>query len=164
MKLLTRLDASLNRVEGILLVVMLAVMVVMAFLQVVLRNFFSTGILWGDIFLRHLVLWMGFLGAALATSQERHIAIDAFTRFLSPRVKSAIRVLTNLFAAVVCGFLVQASITFVELERESGTLVYQDIPAWYVQLIIPGGFALLVFHFLVRAAADAHAAVRGGAE
>ena len=163
MKLLTQLDASLNRIEGILLVVMLAVMVAMAFLQVVLRNFFSTGILWGDIFLRHLVLWMGFLGAALATSQERHIAIDVLTRFISRRAKSAIRVLTNLFAAVVCGFLVEASATFVELERESGSLVYQDIPVWYVQLIIPGGFTLLVFHFLVRAVADAHAAVRGSA-
>jgi TRAP-type C4-dicarboxylate transport system permease small subunit len=161
MKLLTRLDASLNKVEGILLVSLLAIMVLMAFLQVVLRNFFSTGILWGDIFLRHLVLWIGFLGAALATSKERHISIDALTRFLPTRVKSAIRVLTNLFAAIVCYVLLRASLTFIELEREGETILYGNIPTWYAQVIIPAGFALLMAHFFIRSVLDARTALDG---
>ncbi len=161
MKLLQRLDALLNKVEGILLILLLVVMLVLAFLQVVLRNFFSFGFLWADIVLRHLVLWIGFLGAALATSQERHISIDAFTRFLHPRLKHAVRVVTNLFASVVCYYLMTAAVTFIESEADAGTTVYDSIPGWYAGIIIPLGFGLLMIHFAVRVLVDGRAALAG---
>ncbi|HXG38967.1 MAG TPA: TRAP transporter small permease [Bacteroidota bacterium] len=159
MKILQRLDALLNKAEGALLILLLVVMLALAFLQVILRNFFSSGLLWADIVLRHLVLWVGFLGAALATSQERHISIDAFTRFLSPRLKHAMRVVTNLFAAVVCYYLMTASITFIQSEVEAGTTVLADIPGWYAEIIIPIGFGLLMVHFAVRVMVDGRAAL-----
>lgn len=159
MKLLQRLDAALNKTEGALLILLLVVMLVLAFLQVVLRNFFSSGFLWADLVLRHLVLWIGFLGAALATSQERHISIDAVTRFLPPRLKHALRVVTNLFAAVVCYYLMTAAITFIESEAEAGTTFYADIPNWYAGIIIPVGFGLLIIHFLIRVMVDGRAAL-----
>ena len=89
MKLLELLDRSFTRAEGWVLIGLLSVMVVLAFLQVILRNLFQEGFIWGDILLRHLVLWIGFVGASMATSQERHITIDALTRFLSDRVRRA---------------------------------------------------------------------------
>lgn len=150
MKFLQRFDSLLNRTEETLLVLFLSVMVLLAFVQVVLRNVFAEGILWADILLRHMVLWIGFLGAAVATSHERHINIDALTRFLPKRIKSAIKVLTNLFAAVICYLLFRASLEFVRNEIELGSTVYADIASWYVQIIIPAGYALLTIHFLIR--------------
>ena len=161
MKWLRDIDALFNKVESTLLIFFLSVMVVLAFVQVVLRNVFSEGLLWGEILLRHLVLWIGFLGAALATSSRRHINIDAFTRFLMPEVKIGIGVVTNLFAGVVCYFLLRASITFLQGEIDSHNKVFAQIPSWYVQIIIPAGFGLLAFHFLVRAALDASELIRG---
>jgi len=158
MKLLRQVDALFNKIEGALLITLLLVMMVMAFLQVVLRNVFSSGIIWADILLRHLVLWISFLGAALATSIERHISIDALTRFLSHKARHISKVITNLFAAVICYFMMKASITFVGYEISDGHTVYGQIPSWYAQIIIPVGFGLLAFHFLVRVAANAAAA------
>ena len=85
-KILQKIDRGLYLFENSLLILILSVMVFMAFLQVVLRNLFHSGILWGDIFLRHLVLWVGFIGASLATRSERHINIDILTRLMSPKV------------------------------------------------------------------------------
>ncbi len=161
MNVLQRLDALLNKFEGALLIFFLAVILVMAFLQVVLRNVFSYGFLWADIVLRHLVLWIAFLGASLATSQERHISIDALTRFLPERAKHAARVLTNLFAAVVCYYFMTASFAFVQSEAEAGTTLSANIPVWYAEVIIPVGFGLLVIHFLVRAVIDSAAVAKG---
>jgi len=161
MKILQRVDALLNKAEGMLLVLFLSVMLVMAFLQVILRNFFSYGFPWADLLLRHLVLWIAFLGAALATSQERHISIDAFTRFLPERIKYAARVLTNLFAATVCYYLMTAAATFLQSEMDAGTVFYGSVPVWYAQLIIPVGFGLLMFHFVVRVLLDLRATVKG---
>jgi TRAP-type C4-dicarboxylate transport system permease small subunit len=101
--------------------------------------------------LRHLLLWLGFLGAAIATSENRHINIDALRRFLSPRLQSAVGVITDLFAAAICFLLAEAAWRFVKGEISDNTMVFGDIPSWYAQMIIPIGFGLLVVHFVIRA-------------
>ena len=81
-----------------MLVVIVLFMVVLAFLQVLLRNIFDQSFLWGDPLLRHLVLWVGFIGASLATREEKHINIDVLGRALKGRPKLAVRFFTELFA------------------------------------------------------------------
>ncbi|MDE2237792.1 MAG: TRAP transporter small permease subunit, partial [Elusimicrobia bacterium] len=46
----------------------------LAFLQVLRRELFGSGALWADPLLRSLVLWVGFLGAALAAAEDKHFA------------------------------------------------------------------------------------------
>ena len=162
MKWLERFDDLLNRMEGGLIIVFLTVMVLLAFLQVVLRNVFSAGILWGDVLLRHLVLWIGFLGAALAASKDRHINIDVLTRFLSKTARAAIDVFTDLFAAFICFVLCRAGLTFLSNEIAEQNKVFAEIPAWYAESIIPVGFGLLTIHFLLRAILNGRAALKGG--
>jgi TRAP-type C4-dicarboxylate transport system permease small subunit len=150
MNVLRRFDSLLIKAEVALLLLLLSAMVILAFLQVVLRNAFAEGIIWADILLRHMVLWVGFLGAAVATSRDRHINIDALTRFLPERAKSFARILTNAFAALICLVLTLASVDFIRNEIELGSTVYADLPSWYAQLIIPVGYLLLSIHFAVR--------------
>lgn len=163
MKILTAIDAALNKLEGVLLVLLLSVMVLLSFLQVALRNVIGESLLWADILLRHLVLWVGFLGASLAVSHQRHISIDALTRLIPPRWQLVVRAGTNLFAAAMCFVLFNASRSFLEYEIEDGRILFFDIPEWYSQLIIPVGFAFLTIHFFVRMGLTARDAVRGTA-
>jgi TRAP-type C4-dicarboxylate transport system permease small subunit len=151
MKLLHSLDRIFYRIEFGLLVVFLGSMVLLAFMQVVLRNFFNTGLVWADTIVRHLVLWLGFVGATLATREERHIGIDAITRFLSARAKLVILILTSVFAAIVCYYLAAAAWTFVLDERVNGGELVLGIQTWVALLIIPAGYVLIAFHFLVKA-------------
>jgi TRAP-type C4-dicarboxylate transport system permease small subunit len=137
--------------ENILVIIILTLMITMAFLQVILRNFFSNSIMWGDIFLRHLVLWIGFLGASLATREGKHINIDVLSRLLSPRFKRISGIIVNLFSSVVCFFLMRASIGFIIMEKESGTTLLSGIPTWTAQIIIAIGFGIMMFRFFVRA-------------
>jgi TRAP-type C4-dicarboxylate transport system permease small subunit len=151
MKSIEKLNSWIERAETYILVLVLGIMVVFAFLQVVLRNIFNEGILWGDIFLRHLVLWVGFLGASLATREKKHINIDLFSRFLSEKGKLIGRLFTNLLSVFICYLLADASWTFVQDEQMMGTVIFADIPAWYFQTIIPIGFFLMAFRFLTLA-------------
>src|SRR5512146_304331 len=151
MTILRTLDRVLNKIEHSLLVVFLGSMVILAFVQVVLRNFFGTGILWADTIVRHLVLWSGFVGAALATSAERHISIDALTKFLSVRTRRVVLIVTSIFAAVVCYYLAGAAWTYLLEERANAGELVLSIPTWVALLIIPIGYLLLAFHFLVKA-------------
>lgn len=151
MKFLEKLNSWIERTETAVLVAVLTVMVIFSFLQVVLRNLFDEGILWGDILLRHLVLWVGFLGASLAARESKHINIDLFTRFLSEKGKIISHLITGLFSVFICLWLTDASWTFVQDEKMMGTEVFNNVPAWYFQVIIPIGFLLMAFRFLVQA-------------
>jgi TRAP-type C4-dicarboxylate transport system permease small subunit len=151
MKTLERLNAWIERTETAILVLVLSIMVVFAFLQVVLRNIFNEGILWGDIFLRHLVLWVGFLGASLATREQKHINIDLFNKLLPEKGKQVSQLVTNLFSVFICLLLTDASWTFVQDEKMMGTILFEDVRTWYFQIIIPIGFFLMSFRFLFLA-------------
>ena len=165
MKVIAKLNLWIEKTETFVLVLVLGIMVIFAFLQVVLRNIFNEGILWGDILLRHLVLWVGFLGASLATREQKHINIDIFSRFLSDKGKLIIRLFTNLFSVLICYLLADAGWTFVQDEQMMGTEIFTDIPAWYFQIIIPIGFILMSFRFLTLALeniVDAFRTQKGG--
>jgi C4-dicarboxylate transporter DctQ subunit len=155
MKILNSINTWIAKIETIVLVFVLTIMVVLAFFQVVLRNVFDEGLLWGDIFLRHLVLWVGFIGASLATRDEKHINIDLLTRFIPKRWMGIPRVVINLFSVVICLFLTDAAMTFVSDEILYGNTVFNDIPSWYLQIIIPIGFFIMAVRFLILAIQNA---------
>ena len=164
MRVLRSLDRFFNRIEHVLLVLFLGSMVILAFMQVVLRNLFGTGVIWADTIVRHLVLWSGFVGAALATSEERHISIDALTKFLTARTRRVVLILTSCFAGVVCYYLASAAWLYVLEERTNGGELVLSIPTWVALLIIPVGYLLLAFHFLIKATENAITTFTGRTE
>jgi TRAP-type C4-dicarboxylate transport system permease small subunit len=147
---LHRIDSALALLENSLIILTLGLMVILAFLQVLLRNFFETGLLWGDIFLRHLVLWVGFAGASLATRQEKHINIDILTRVIPARLIPQVKIVIDIIAAVICFVLARASYIFLTFEIEAGTTLFEDIPSWYFQIILPLGFAMMGFRYFLK--------------
>jgi TRAP-type C4-dicarboxylate transport system permease small subunit len=151
MKILRKLDDILAGMETGILVLALSVMIFMSFLQVILRNFFSSGIIWADTFLRHLVLWVTFLGASLATRENRHINIDIFSRLLSPAARRPVQFITNLFASGIAVLLARAAYVFVRDEKAFGSTTFLNLPLWIVVTIIAIGFVLIAFRFILKA-------------
>ena len=150
-KYISSINNLIAKIESIFLIIILFSMILLAFLQVILRNFFSTSIFWGDTFLRHLVLWIAFIGASLATKENRHINIDVLSRSLSKAAKRVTGIIVNLFASTVCFSLMNASITFLKYEKESGSTLFAEIPVWIFQMIIAIGFGLMMLRFFINA-------------
>ncbi len=151
MAFVQRINTFVAKIESWIVVAIVLLMVTMSFGQVVLRNVFDQGILWGDIFLRHLVLWVGFIGASLATREEKHINIDVLSRFMKGKRKLIANGIVYLFSIYISWLLADASWEFVMEEREYQTVLYGDISAWYFQIIIPIGFYLMSMRFTLLA-------------
>jgi len=147
---LERIDHLIDRMEQILIVTFLSFMILIAFLQIVLRNFFSTGLSWGDPLLRNLVLWIGFIGATLATREGKHINIDVVSRWLPSLGKNVVALFTHLFSFVICGFLSYAAFKFIKNEVQMGNRTFLNIPAWIPELILPATFILMTLRFGLR--------------
>ena len=145
-----RMDETIDRVEQALVVTFLGFMIFIAFLQIVLRNFFSTGLDLGDSLLRNLVLWIGFVGATLATKEGKHINIDLISRWLPPIGKNAVSLITHSFSFLVCCALTYATLKFIRNEAQMGQKTFLDIPAWIPVMILPMTFSLMTFRFGLR--------------
>jgi len=145
-----RVDESIGRAEQVLLVAFLAFIVLIAFLQIILRNFFFTGLDWGDSLVRNLVLWIGFIGATLATKEGKHINIDVVSRWLPSFGKNMVALLTHLFSFFICCLLTYAAVKFIKNEVQMAKSTFLNIPAWVPELILPLTFILMTFRFGLR--------------
>jgi TRAP-type C4-dicarboxylate transport system permease small subunit len=144
------LRSGLDKAETHFLFALLISLTGLSFMQVVLRLSHG-GLPWVDVVNRHLVLWIGMVGAALATSRGRHIRIDVLGRLLKGDRGRWVGALLDLLAAWICLRLALASLTFVLQTREFGdTLAPLEWPAWMLQAVIPASFALMSLHFLLN--------------
>lgn len=147
-----RFDSAFARIEGGLLAGLLLVMLFFGFLQVILRNFFQTGIFGADLLLRQGLIWLGLLGASLAArGAGRHIEIDILSKAVPPLWAGRTRRVADAFAAFICALLTRASFLFVAEEWGAGSLIAGYFPAWIFQAILPIGFALMAVRFLAAA-------------
>lgn len=155
------LNESLSRIEGVLLCLFLAAMIGLAFLQVIMRNVFNAGLPWADTVVRHLVLWVGFLGATLATKLNQHLTLEVVTKYLPERGCHLTAVLVRVFAGVVCFFLLCASLRFLADEASTGEQFLHLFPSWWVLVIIPATFILIPFHLLFSIGTELREFVKG---
>jgi len=158
-----RLSRAIGRIEEITVSILLGAMIFLVIIQIFLRNFFSSGITGGAEMVRHLVLWIAFLGAAMAAREAKHIRIDIALRILTPRLRMFAEVLTGLFTALVCGILMYAAIQFNIMEYHSGTVIaFFDTPVWLLELIIPAGYLIVMIWFAIRCGESFWKFIRGG--
>ena len=120
-----------------------------------LRNFFDTGILWGDSFLRIAVLWLGMLGALIASRQNNHISINLGLRFLAKKSLRTVTMTVHIFTALICSLVAWYGYNFVLMEYEDAgiafTLSFANVPNWLTVSIIPIAFTIMALRYFTLA-------------
>jgi TRAP-type C4-dicarboxylate transport system permease small subunit len=161
MIILHHIDRAIRRVEGGLLVLFLSLMVCLTFLQIVLRAFHIYGrfqwanalmgyLDWTEPLVRLLVLWVAFLGASLSTGKGKHIKIDLMSELLPARWLPYREMVLSAACAAVAALMVHASCGYVWMEWSFGGRLFLGMPAWIGQTVMPAGFLLMLFRFLLR--------------
>jgi TRAP-type C4-dicarboxylate transport system permease small subunit len=124
-------------------------MIGIAAAQVILRNFFDTGLFWGDSAVRVMVLWVAMLGAMVASRTDLHIRIDIAGRFIGDRLRPHVHRIVSAFTCIVLLLFAWSSFQFVRFEYEDETLAFGAIPAWACEVIMPlGGAVMAVRYFM----------------
>ncbi len=147
---LSRLLDRIHRLEDLLIAVLLTATLGLALYQIILRNVMGTGLVWGDILIRILVLWIGMAGAMAATRERKHISIDLLTRFLPPGLRRTVSILTSFFAAAVCTVACAYCLKFVLSEYAAGDLAFGRVPFWLCETILPLGFAVIALRYFIQ--------------
>ncbi len=140
----------LQKIESGLLAVILLLLIVLAAWQVMARNLFDGGLLWGDGFVRVAVLWVTLIGAMVASRTDDHIRMDVVTRYLPEGLQRFSRRLTALFTALVCGSFAWFSLSFVREEMQYGAMAFGDVPVWMCAMVMPVGFAIMAARYVLH--------------
>ena len=129
----------------------LATMVVLSATQIILRNLFDGAILWADPMLRVGVLWVGMIGAMVATRNDKQISIDAVSQFLPDHWRARVRVLTDVFTAAVSSVVAWSALRLALDDRAAGGTAIAFVPVWICELILPVAFAVIALRYLLFA-------------
>ncbi len=143
-------DVSRNlfsRIEETVLCLLLLAMILLSCLQILLRSVFASGLLWADPLIQQLVLWSGFLGAAMATGKGKHIALDIITYLLPEKIQPWLLLLTHLFSALTTTLLAYAAYLFLQSEMEYGVPGLLGLPSWSWNLIFPLAFVIIAIRY-----------------
>jgi len=172
MKFLKWIDKTLMKIEGWLIIAFLSVMVFLTFIQVVLRGLYTHAHLtwanslmgqldWSEPLARLLVLWLTFLGASLLTEENRHIKIDLLSNLIPPKWLPVSEFLLSLVCILISAIMLKVCTDYIEMEITFGKNLFLHFPSWVGQLILPAGFAVILFRFFLRAIAQGLEIVKG---
>ncbi len=144
---LERFERGLVLAENTLAAAALLGILFVSLAEITARNFFHSGVPGADMAMRHLVLWVAFLGAVLAVREQRHIKIDVLTVWMPDAWLAKLARPFNFFSALICGLLGWAAVHFWLVEWQ--TVPPDEKWATVLAAILPVSFFLLVIHFVL---------------
>ena len=138
--------------EDVAVSLTLASMMTLPLLEAVTRKFLRTGIASTVVLLQHLTLIVGMLGAAIAARENRLLALSTLGNKVQGRWKSTVSIFSGSWAAAISIFFFGAGVQFVSAERAASKMLTDGIPVWWIQAILPLGFAVIAFRILRHSA------------
>ena len=134
----------IDRLEEILISVLLGVATILVFSQVVARYVFNAGITWAHELVQHLFLWTVMIGASYGFKHGVHLGVDV----LMKKLPETQRRIMALFAVVISfgftGYMAYLSFFYVhDAYKMELMTVDLEIPQWIPHLALPFGFTLI---------------------
>ena len=141
----------INMVEDCFLVYVSAVMLVVLFINIVLREAFHTSLIWADELTRWAAIWLYWIGVSACERRGETIRIELVIDRLPRKVSAWLEVFVTIFVALFAIYLVYMGIsqciTTMALGRTSTVL---KLPIWLYYGPMPAGCALMAVRLFYK--------------
>lgn len=139
----------LDNLENYLCQFLLVFFVVLLFVQIVLRNVFSSSLAWGDELATYSFVWFAYLGAVYAAKMSAHNRVTFQFRFFPRVVEKVCEIVTDLIWVGFNLYFVYLSYDFVfnrmNVFWKSQTM---GVPMKYFYMILPLAFLVMSLRIL----------------
>jgi C4-dicarboxylate transporter DctQ subunit len=138
----------LEFLEEALVILLMAAMTLVTFMQVVARYVFNYSFVWALELTGVMFAWLIFIGMSYGVRVGAHIGVDIVVKSLSPRAGRVVGSLAAALCIVYALIVTWGGYQYVSKMHDVGILM-QDVPVqqWIPRMVIPLGFALLAFRF-----------------
>src|SRR5437870_5845033 len=120
-------------------------MILLPTLEAAVRRFTGSGVPGAAVYTQHLTLWVGFLGAMLATSTGHHLALSTVDFLREGWPRELARAFDSAVTTLVCALLAYASLDMVLLDKGRVDTLAGGVPEWWFEIIMPVGFAVMAW-------------------
>ena len=138
------LPKILDNLENYLCQFLLVFFVILLFVQIVLRNVFSSSLAWGDELATYVFVWFAYMGAAYAAKMSAHNRVTFQFKFFPRVVEKICNIFTDLIWIAFNLYFVYLSYDFIfnrmNVFWKSQTM---GIPMKYFFLILPIAFFVM---------------------
>jgi tripartite ATP-independent transporter DctM subunit len=142
-----------TRFERALVTVLLLAMIALPAASTLARRFLGRDLPGASVLAQHITLWVGFLGALLATASERHLGLSTLGVLPDGPLRRSLHAFGQIASAAACALLAWASLQLVEVEWGSHSMVAFGVRVAWSQLVMPAGFAVMALRFAWMAGA-----------
>ena len=140
--------------ENILTICVFSILTIFPAIEIFTRVLGRPGIPASPILVQHMTLWIGFIGAVLATRQNKLLSLTRVPLFSSDKVFNNGRWIAKNISFVIIGALFWGSITLVMVEYDYPIQISPGVYRWFIQLIMPAGFLLIAFQIFLKSSTD----------
>ncbi|MEC9274015.1 MAG: TRAP transporter large permease subunit [Candidatus Neomarinimicrobiota bacterium] len=144
----------INRSENILTVGVFSILAIFPAVEIITRILGRPGIPASPILVQHMTLWIGFIGAVLATRQNKLLSLTRDPLFSPDSVFSNGRWIAKNISFVIIVALFWGSIRLVMIEYDYPIQISPGVYRWFIQLIMPIGFLLIAFQIFVKSSKE----------
>jgi TRAP-type C4-dicarboxylate transport system permease small subunit len=136
--------------ESIVFLLLISISV-LSFSQIITRKVFGLSIPHADQILSMSVMYLAFIGAGIATLDERHIAVEILTKFVSEKTKLWFGFFVNIFSFTVSFVLYFSALEYLELQAGTVDFFVGEIKTTTMEWVMIPGFLVIAFSFLLNA-------------
>ncbi|MGB0588945.1 MAG: TRAP transporter small permease [Myxococcota bacterium] len=120
------------------------------------------GYIWASEFSNLMLMYVGFLGASMATKDARHIQVDAVRKNVSPRLLPLYNAISGGVTLFFCGLLLVLTAYYMAERIDAGSrLEATELPEVLMSLPVGVSLLLMELRFLGRAIQDLQMYRRG---
>lgn len=118
---------------------------------VAMRYFFGAPQSWVDYVVGWLVVAMVMFAAPAAQFTGEHVAVDTLTDRARGGMRRAIAAFGLVWVAAMCAVMIWEGWAMVAFSRMAGMMTeLHPVPLWWIQVMVPAGFALMLIVVLVQ--------------
>ncbi|AXI00029.1 TRAP transporter small permease [Sporosarcina sp. PTS2304] len=135
--------------EEAFLVLTLALMVILIFIQVIGRYVFESAPSWTEELSRYIHIWQVWIGASYAISLKKHLRIEAFVTMFPPLIQKIMETISIVIWFLLALVLAYLGTTLVMSSYSNGQVTpAMQIPMWITFMAIPIGCIGMLYRLL----------------
>lgn len=149
-----KLYEGYNRLEKIILGIIMLVLIFMGLTQVICRFVLEIPLAWAEEMMTFCMIWVAYLGASTAANERKHILVSMFVDLLPGVLKKVFTVLSQLIWVGCAGLMTYLGIFVTKnyITRNSVTLG-GHYPYWVASIVVPLSMLLIVIRVVLLIAA-----------
>jgi TRAP-type C4-dicarboxylate transport system permease small subunit len=135
--------------ENALAVLFLTTMIIAVGTQVLSRYFLPVPVSWTEELARYSLIWLTFIGAAMAIHSKGHFVLEVVLNKMTPKIKYIIQIGILIILAVFLSVNAYSSALILKVLQYQTSAALQ-VPMSYVYLSMPVGSIFMLIHVIVQ--------------